>query len=188
MADGLRLKDLLPDRLDAVGESARQKLSENREVGAMKLAWDYIGSEISGALGQALDCDLMEVLARGWATTELLSEFAGTGAPGAAERSVLELGAHDLTRELRPVLAVTIGACPCVEIEFGFMVSANFGGVQLTIADGHITGGRTGEAWASAQLSCQGAPLHDAAESRKLPIPGAFQFEAPGVPISPAAL
>ena len=46
--------------------------------------------------------------------------------------------------------------------------------MQLSIADGHITGGRTGEAWASAQLSFQGEPLHDAAETRKLPIPVEF--------------
>ena len=47
-------------------------------------------------------------------------------------------------------------------------VSANFGGVQLSIADGHITGGKMGEAWASAQLSFQGQPLYDAAQARKV--------------------
>jgi hypothetical protein len=187
MTDGLRLKDLLPKRLDAVGERARQELCENQEVGGMKLAWGYIGSRLSDALEQALDCDLMEIFVKGWATSDLLVEFAANGGHVAGEHSVVELGAHELTRELKPVIAVTIGSCPCVEIEFGFAVSANFGGVQLTIVDGHIIGGRTGEAWASAQLSCQGVPLHDASESRKLPIPGAFQFDAPGVPILPAA-
>jgi len=89
---------------------------------------------------------------------------------------------------MKPVIAVTIGSCPCVEIDFEFAVSARFGGVQLTIVDGHITGGQAGEAWASAQLSCQGVPLHDAADTRKMPIPGSFEFKAPGVPILPAAL
>lgn len=149
----------------------------------MTLAWDYISSELSGALRQALDCDLMEVLAKGWAAADLLAEFAASGKHGTVERSVVELGSHELTREFKLILAVTIGSCPCVELEFDFTVSANFGGVQLIIVDGRIIGGQAGEAWASAQLSCEGVPLHDAAESRKLPIPGAFQLSSPGVPI-----
>ena len=188
MADGLKLSDLLPANLDAVGERARRTLSENEDVGAMKLAWGYIGSELERALEQALDRDLMEVIATGWAKADLLASFADPARPGARDRSVIELGAHDLTRELKPVIAVTIGSCPCVEIAFGLTVTANFGGVQLSIADGHITGGRAGEAWASAQLSCEGVPLHDAAETRKMPIPGAFQFAAPGVKVIPATV
>ena len=187
MADGLKLSALLPARLDAVGARAREELCRNQDVGAMKLAWDYIGSELSSALAQALDCDLMEMLARHWASNDLLAAFAGPAKPSVGDRSVVELAAHDVSRELKPVIAVTIGSCPCVEIEFGFALTAHFSGVQLSIADGHIIGGRAGQAWASAQLSCQGVPLHDAAETRKLPIPGSFQFEPPGVPILAAA-
>lgn len=183
MVDGLKLSALLPERLDQVSQCARQQLCENEDVGAMNLAWDFIGSQLNGALAQALDHDVVAVLAKGWASADLLAEFANSGTQAADGQSVVELGAHELSRELKPVIAVTIGSCPCVEIEFGFTVSANFGGVQLCIVDGHITGGQTGEAWASAQLSCQGVPLHDAAESRKLPIPVAFQFDPPGVPI-----
>lgn len=153
----------------------------------MTLAWDYIGTELTGALAQALDCDLMEVLAKGWASSELLAGFADPAKYGAGDRSVIELSPHDASQEFKPVIAVTIGSCPCVELEFGLALTAHFGGVQLTVVDGHITGGRTGEAWASAQLSCGGQPLHDAAETRKVPIPGTFQFEPPGVPIRAAA-
>ena len=183
MADGLKLNALLPGQLDEVGRRARQKLCEDENVGAMNLAWDYIGTQMNGALGKALDCDLMEVLAEGWAGAELLADFAQSGSRSAGGRSVIELGGHDLSRELKPVIAITIGSCPCAKIEFEFTVSANFSGVQLNIVDGHITGGRTGEAWASAQLSCEGVPLHDAAETRKLPIPVEFTLDAPGVPI-----
>ena len=187
MADGLKLNALLPERLDNVGERAREQLCENKDVGGMKLAWGYIETEVGDALGQVLDCDLMELLAKGWAATELLSEFTDSVKHSPGERSVVEIGAHEVSRELKPVIAVTIGACPCVELEFGFTVCASFGGVQLSIVDGHITGGRAGDAWATAQLSCQGVPLHDAAETRKLPIPAAFEFDAPGVPISAVA-
>jgi len=149
----------------------------------MKLAWDYVGSRLDQALGQVLDCDVMEMVAKGWAEADLLAEFADPAKHPAGEQSIVEVGAHDFSREFKPVIAVTIGSCPCVELEFGFAVSANFGGVQLAIADGHIIGGRMGEAWASATLSFQGQPLNDPAESRRMPIPGAFEFAAPGIPI-----
>jgi hypothetical protein len=187
MADGLKLGALLPDRLDGLGERARQELCQNEDVGAMNLAWDFVGTELNAALAQALNCDLMEVLAKGWASADLLAGFADRARHPAGDRSVIELAAHDFSRELKPVIAVTIGSCPCVELEFSFALTAHFGGVQLSVVDGHITGGRTGEAWASAQLSYQGIPLHEAAETRKVPIPGEFQFDLPGVPI-PAAV
>ena len=183
MGEGLKLSALLPARMDALGAQARGKLCKNGEVGAMKLAWDYIGSELNGALAQALDVDLMEVVAKGWAKADTLAGLAGS----AGDRSVVELVSHEESHALKPVIAVTIGSCPCVELEFGFALTAHFGGVQLTIADGHIIGGRTGQAWASAQLSCEGVPLHDAADSRKVEIPGDFTFEPPGIriPASP---
>jgi hypothetical protein len=53
----------------------------------------------------------------------------------------------------------------------------------LPVLDGHITGGRSGDAWASAQLSYEGAPLHAACDSKKAVLPGAFTFEAPAVSI-----
>ena len=181
MAESLTLGDLLPEQLDDVGTLARNELRKNDEIGAMKLAWDYVGSQLGDAIGQALDCDLMKVLAEGWAKADELASFAGPENQGV--RSVIELAGHDVSRQFKPVIAVTIGSCPCVELEFNFALAAHFGGVQLTVVDGHITGGRAGDAWASAQLSYAGIPLHDAAETRKLALPGEFELEAPGVPL-----
>ena len=48
--------------------------------------------------------------------------------------------------------------------------------------NGHIIGGRPGDAWATGQLSYNGIPLHEPAESRKLALPGAFDFPSPGSP------
>jgi hypothetical protein len=51
------------------------------------------------------------------------------------------------------------------------------------IVDGHIVGGDLGEAWATAQLSYEGTPLHDATESNKISIRGEFRFASPGIRI-----
>lgn len=183
MADGLSLSALLPDRLDRVGELAEKALCENEEIGGMKLAWNYVAGELQGALRTALDRDLLEVLAKCWAQAQLLADYADRQKHPPGERAVIELGQHDLSREIHPVIAVTIGACPCVELKFTFAVAAHFGGVQLAIEDGHIIGGSPGDAWATAQLSYQGVPLHPESESRKIALPGEFRFAAPGIAI-----
>ena len=183
MAESVKLSALLPDRLDTLAERARARLCEDKQVGGMKLAWGYVGGRLRDALVDALDCDVLEVVAKGWASAASLSEFGDESRHPAGERSVVELGEHEVGRELSPVISVTIGKCPCVDLEFTLALNAKFGGVKLALQDGHIVGGETGDASASAQLSFQGVPLHDPAESPTLPLPGSFSFAAPGIPI-----
>ena len=147
----------------------------------MSLAWDYVGSQLEGALKSALDCDALEVLAKGWANAKLLADYGDPDKHPPGERSVVELGAHDVSRDVHPVVGVTIGSCPCVELKFTFTVSGHFGGLKLALLDAHIVGGSIGDAWLTAQLSYNGVPLHDAAESRKVPLSGEFAFDPPGI-------
>ena len=184
MPDGVSLADLLPQRLESLPDRARATLSRDEQVAGMRLAWGYVGSQLQQALRSMLDIPAMEALAGGWSTAAKLAEFADPARHPPGERSVIELGEHELGREFKPVIAVTIGSCPCLELDFTFAVSAKFGGVKLAIADGHILGGETGDAWASGQLSLHGVPLHKPAESRKVALPEAFEFAAPGVLIA----
>lgn len=187
MAEPVPLHSLLPARLDGLAEAAQARLCKDEKVGGMKLAWGFIGRELRGALCSVLDGDLVAMLAKGWAQAEPVMKLASAAGRAPGERTLVELGKHDLTRELHPVVAVTIGDCPCVELDFTFAVSAHVSAVRLAVMDGHICGGDLGEVWASAQLSLDGVPLHPAAESRKLALPGEFSLPAPGVPILPAA-
>ncbi|HXH53988.1 MAG TPA: hypothetical protein VNH53_11265 [Sphingomicrobium sp.] len=184
MVEVVKLTDLLPERLDSIGERAKSALCENEEIGCMKLAWDLIARELEGALRSALDCDLLEILAKGWAKARLLSDYADPAKHPPGERNVVEIGEHQVKRELHPVIAVTIASCPCVELKFTLSVAAHFGGLKLAIVDGHIVGGSPGEAWATAQLSYEGVPLHPSQESQKLALPGKFRFAPPGLPLA----
>ena len=183
MASSVTLGDLLPDRLDSVDEQVRERLCDNEEIGAMKLAWDYVGKELGNALKSVLDRDLLEVLGKIWSEYNEICAFADPDKHPPGERSVVALGQHDVKRELHPVIAVTVGPCPCVELKFLFELTASISGVRLSILDGHIIGGDLGELWASAQLSFEGVPLHPAQESAKVAIPGEFAFELPGIKI-----
>lgn len=183
MAEGVPLSALLPYRLDSMTERVKTKLCENEEIGGMKLAWGFVGTEIFRALKSVLDCDLFEILAKGWAQAGALADFADPDKHPAGERSVVQLGEHDVSRELHPIVAVTVGSCPCAELKFTLTVTAKVSGVRLAILDRHIVTADPGETWASAQLSYEGTPLHDAQESRKLEIPGEIRFASPGIEI-----
>ena len=183
MADRIPLSALLPERLDSIAEQAQARLCEDEQVGGTKLAWDYVGKELHGALKSVLDCDLLDILGRAWAEAAALAEYADPAKHPAGERSVVALGEHELAHELSPVVAVTVGSCPCVELRFLLALTAHIGGVRLSIVDGHVVGGDLGELWASAQLSFEGTPLHPPQESTRFGIPGAFEFAAPGIKI-----
>ncbi|MBA2466193.1 MAG: hypothetical protein H0V46_01130 [Sphingomonas sp.] len=177
MAKSVKLGDLLPDKLDSVAGQVRDRMCDDERIGGMKLAWDFIGKQLNQALKAALDCDLLDVLGKTWSEFGELAEFADPDKHPPGERSVVEIGQHEIARDLHPVIAVTIAPCPCVELKFLLALTAQIGGVRLSILDGHIVGGDLGELWASAQLSYEGLPLHPAQESAKVAIPSEFAFE-----------
>ena len=183
MAKSVALGDLLPDKLDSVADRVRDRMCDDKDIKGMKLAWGFIGKELNKALKSALDCDMLEVMGRSWAGFSELTAFGDPAKHPPGECSVVELGQHDLKRELHPVIAVTIAPCPSVELKFLLELSASVSGVRLSIFDGHITGGDLGELWASAQLSYEGTPLHPPQESAKVGVPGEFEFAAPGIKI-----
>ena len=181
MAERVPLYALIPARLDSMVEQVKARLCEDEQVSGMKLAWDFIGGELGNALKSVLDSDLLEILASAWAKAAPLAELADPAKHPPGERALVELGGHEVNRDFHPVIAVTIGSCPCVELNFTLALAANVGGVRLSIVDGHIVGGDLGEVWASAQLSFEDTPLHAPAESRKLALPAAFSFDPPGI-------
>ena len=183
MAERVTLGELLPPKLDSMADQVQAKLCEDEQVNGMKLAWDFIGNELGDALKSVLDCDMLEVLAGAWAKAAPLADLTDLAKHAPGERSLVELGEHQVAREFNPVIAVTVGSCPCVELSFTLALTATIGGVRLAVADGHIVGGDLGEVWASAQLSYEGTLLHPAAESRKLPLDGEFRFDPPGIEI-----
>ena len=145
MADGVSLGSLLPDRLDSLDEQVKARLCQDEQVGGMKLAWDYIGDELGEALKSVLDCDLLEIFAQVWAKAAPLAELADPARHPPGERSLVELGAHDVKRDFHPVIAVTVGSCPCTELHFTLALAAHIGGVRLAMTDGHVVSGDLGE-------------------------------------------
>jgi hypothetical protein len=176
---GLRVADLLPERLDGLEEQVKAQLSADPEAGKSKLAWDLIGSEVEGALRSVLDCDLIETLAKAWTRARALQDYADPDKHPPGEASVVHLGEREGERELHPVVAVTIAGRDCMELRFTLCLTAKLSGLALSIRAPYVTGGTAGDVEASAQLKYGEVALHKALDARKLALPGRFRFATP---------
>jgi len=183
MDEDIKLRDLLPDKLQSAAAKGVARLKANDQVGGMTLAWNYIGDELEDSLQSSLDCDLLGVLAKGWAEWRDIAEYADETKHPKGETSVLSVGKGHISREVYPTLEVTVGSCPCVDVKFTFRLSAHYECLELSILNGHITRVAPGKGWVGAQLLYDDIPLHSEAESKKMQLPGEYRFAEPGIPI-----
>ena len=110
MAEALTLADLLPDRLDGLADQAQEQLQKDAKAGGATLAWGYVAGQLGEALRSVLDKPALEMLAGAWSQAALLANYADPAKHPPGERSVVELGAHDVKQEFKPVVAVTMNS------------------------------------------------------------------------------
>jgi hypothetical protein len=183
MDEQMKLKDLLPDRFEGLGEESRKECSQDQKVDAMHLAWDYIGSQLEDEIRDLLDLDVFEVLGKAWAGAKHLAEYRDKTKHPPGIRELLKFGDFDFERKLHLIIEVTIGDCPSTKLDFTLKLTGSFSGLYLGIRDAHIIDGRSGKGWASAQLSYADVPLHKEKETKKFTLPGRFKFAEPGIEI-----
>ena len=181
---GLRVADLLRERLTLGPEAEAAMRSDSGDAGA-GIAWDFISDQAGEALRSLLDCDLLELIARGWLQADALRVYADPARHPPGENAVVPLAGHKIARDIHPVLEIGVAGLPPVRLRFTVSLAAHFKGLSLSISDGHVTGGATGEAWVSAALKYGGVKLTKEGETRKLRLPGRFAFASPGLRIPP---
>lgn len=177
---GCQLRELLPASMETMDATMKQALSENPDIHAGRLAWGFIGSEATSALRSVMDCDVFELVARGWCEARELLDYADPAKHPPGERSLVQLGAHSFVKSVHPVLDVTIGTVKCASLRFTVELAANFRTAALSITDGRITAVSAGDGDVSAQLKYGGEKLLSK-ESRKVPFPVRIEFRAPGL-------
>lgn len=183
MSSGVTLKQLLPSRLDAMEDTVEQELRNNEEPDHSLLAWRFIKSTAADELRGALDCDVFDVIARGWCKARELHEFSDPASHPPGQTTVVHLGEHALPTSVHPILSIRVGGVQCLSLKFTVEVTANFRSAALSIRNGHIIAVAPGDASVSAQLKYGKVKLHKAEESPKVQLPGHVAFKAPGLEI-----
>jgi hypothetical protein len=182
--EGIKVADLLPARL-TLGPEAEAAMRDAAGGGGARLAWDFVADQAGEALRGLLNCDPIELLAKGWIEARALRDYADPAKHPPGEMSLVPLAEHKFVRDLRPTLEVAVAGCPPARLRFTVSLAAHFKGLTLSIRDGHVTGGAVGEAWVSAIVKYGDVALIGEKESKKLKLPGRFAFAAPGLRIPP---
>lgn len=183
---GVLLGSLLPYEFGRLEETMRAEFDKDPDVNRANFpnfAWHVCGSEAANALHQVLNCDVFELVARGWCFARELVKYAEESEREPAKRTIVYLGEHTVTTSVHPILIVTIGPIKCPPLRFTLDISAEFKSGALTIQDGHIKSAGCGSCLVSAQLKYGDVKLHDKVKSRSVPLPGTFTFPAPGLAI-----
>jgi len=179
---GIRLRDLLPPDVE-MKSVVKDELRKDADINQLSLAWRFVGSEATDAVRNVLDCDVFEIVARGWCVARELHEYTDSHKHPHDEKSVVHLGEHKFATNVHPVLNISVGAIHCPPLRFTLELAANFRSVALSICNGRITGVGAGDGYVSAQLKYGDVKLHKNKESKKVPLPVEYKFRDPGLSI-----
>ena len=173
---------LLPDTFKDMESTVKNELSKDPATTVAGKLWGLIGSAATDAIRNRLNFDVVELLGCGWVVARELHEYKDRQKHPPNETSIVYLGEHKMKTDVHPVVIVTIGPIRR-EIPFTLELTAQINSVALLIRDGHITGAGTGDCFVQAQLKCGETALHDPVKSKKVPLPGRYDFQAPGLTI-----
>ena len=186
--DDATLADLFPEEVElgpAMADAEARPDASGALQAASLIPWDLVGGPVWDALRGLLDRDPVELFADGWTKAQAFRNYADPAKYPPDQTIVAHLGDHEFTRDLHPVITVSIPGCPPCALRFTVALEAWFSGVALSIRDGYILGGRTGDATLSAELKYRDISLIPEQKTRKLKLPGRFRFRPPGLRIPP---
>jgi hypothetical protein len=177
--DTVKLRDLLPTKLDGLEETIEGDLRKDEDAHFSKLAWRCVRSSAADEVRSALDFDVFQVLAQAWAKS---AELFGVSRDTSDEITVVHLGQHDFKTAVHPELTVDFGVPPYPKLQFTLEVAAHFEGAALSIRNGYIIAAETGDASVNAEFKYGKVRLHKE-ESPKVKLAGRREFAAPGIKI-----
>jgi hypothetical protein len=163
MADGYPVRALLPAKLQNLDSQVSATVANDEKLnrGLPGMALQIAGDKATGALGDALGCDIFGILAKAWAGAHELSEYADETKHPPDETSTLVLDPHDLTVTVHPLVEVDFDVVGKITLRFDLELAAHFQLAQITIKAGHIIQIGKADASVSGKLSYAGAKLYE---------------------------
>jgi hypothetical protein len=152
MSDTLRLAELMDITQDDVERAlAEQARDETAVALVQRQLVGYAASLGADELNKALDAEVVALLAPAWARVQAVRDAARRAAES-NERTVVTLGAHEVTSQQHPVLTLTMAQIPLPELKLTIDLVARFKTVALAITGAAIRGIAPGEASLTARL------------------------------------
>lgn len=171
MTSSIRLSEIVTVSGDAVAAAADGSL--------LGKAWSQVGDLVESGVRDALDVDLVGVLAGGWSKAVELRGYADSAKYPPETKVRMTLAQHRLAIAIDPELTLSVDGIAAQPLQLKVELVADLKGAVLTIADGAITAVDAGKVALSAQLKWG---------SHSLPLKAMREVELPGrVAIDPPA-
>jgi hypothetical protein len=163
MSATLRLSELISITEDDVERALAEQAKDETAVALVQrqLA-GYAAGLAAEELNRTLDTEVVRLLAPAWASAQAVRDAARRSMES-NERTVVTLGAHEVTSEQQPVLTLTMAQVPLPELRLTIDLLARFKSVALAIAGPAIRGIAPGEASLSARLRYRETVLREQA-------------------------
>jgi hypothetical protein len=152
-----------PDGMEKLG----RRIAEAGAEGESQLFRGAVASEVKSCL----HVDVLAFLADGWRTAGEIRDAARDGGT-----TVLKLGAHSVSREMKPVLTISGLRKP---LDIAVVFTGTFEGVELSVADGALAGLGSGTCDLEIAFELAGRPLQDPITLKQWKMPGEYRFDPP---------
>jgi len=179
---GPTVRSLLPPRWRDLDEIARQRMERApwaRDRRAPGLALGFAGEQATAALQRALERDVIADFIAAWKIAKEIRTCAEQSALDPGITHVLTLGEHELSTKLRALVRVDIDGFGIFDIPFDLALGAEFHLARLTVRGGALYAVDAVQCDVTAQLSYEGAPIHDKWRSQKVTLGAPLHLDPP---------
>jgi hypothetical protein len=134
---------------------------------------------VEGLKSELGNFNLFTQLAHAWASIGAVRAFRDPAKQPAGQTSIVPLGQHQAVLTAEPSLNLVIAGFALPPLRLGFLVTAIFESVHLSIREGRLHSASPGKCMLTAGLSCGSVPLHPPKELTHVKLPGEFHFQPP---------
>jgi len=176
-AQSTKLGDLLgPDTTAAMTQSVADAAAKTESLA-------HCGPLLHGAVAQAvqstLDLDVLAFLADAWSTASQIHDLKSVDPANPGAVAIVKLGKHSITRELKPVIHVRLGAETHVPLDIAVALIGSFQGIELSVGGGKILGVGSGSCDLSVDFRLAGQSLGTPRALKSWKLPGEHRFNPP---------
>lgn len=186
--NGIKLRELLPDRAEKLGETLREHLATDSESKHSGMVLGFVESQAMDAIGAILDLDLFEVLARAWGVARELREYRDEKKHPPQQTSTVSLGKHEFLTSVHPVLTYSVMNLPPRSLRLTLELKVRVSVATLEIKERRIQAARVGECQVTAQLKYNAIPLHAEKKSKTIKLSRRYLLKSPGIEIAGAKI
>lgn len=142
------------------------------------VAWSAFSEEIEFALGKALDINLLDVVAEGWAKLKQLRDYCGRKPDDENKPFSVVLAQHDVVSSHQPGIDVLLGEKVIARIVVDVKLTLTLKGIVLSVRDDHIIAVASGKFTGAGAVKYRGATLIEKS-TKEYDIPGKWTFDRP---------